>query len=361
MSRVRLAEDLGRIACALAWSWICAVTISSSAPVARDELVEAAPHRRRRADDRAGQRVVQHRRARAGRAGVSMSSTGGGSGPGRPRRRLTKACCSEVNRRRASASVSAANDVDAEHHIGLAEPRRRAEAARGRSRSPASAAPARSARRRRRAGRASPRAARRRGWSRGSRPAPSAPRRARRARAGRGSPAEIAHQLDDVPREVVGVAGEVAAQRARGRPGRCPARGRGRGRCGPGSSAASVPNCSAITSGAWFGSMMPPAPTRIVEVPPATWRDDAPRSRRWRCRACCGARPASSGGSPGLRRGARGRRSCASAWAASLPSGMGERSRTESAVMRGILACLARRPTAFRSPPPFHAFRPALA
>ena len=39
----------------------------------------------------------------------------------------------------------------------------------------------------------------------------------------------------------------------------------------PGYSAASVPNCSAMTSGAWLGSMMPPAPTRIVVVPPATW------------------------------------------------------------------------------------------
>ena len=32
----------------------------------------------------------------------------------------------------------------------------------------------------------------------------------------------------------------------------------------------SVPNCSAMTSGEWFGSMMPPAPTRIVDVRPAT-------------------------------------------------------------------------------------------
>ena len=39
----------------------------------------------------------------------------------------------------------------------------------------------------------------------------------------------------------------------------------------PGNSDSSVPNCSAITSGAWFGSMMPPAPTRMVEVPAATW------------------------------------------------------------------------------------------
>ena len=38
----------------------------------------------------------------------------------------------------------------------------------------------------------------------------------------------------------------------------------------PGYSVASVPNCSAITSGAWFGSMMPPAPTRIVVVAAAT-------------------------------------------------------------------------------------------
>ena len=39
----------------------------------------------------------------------------------------------------------------------------------------------------------------------------------------------------------------------------------------PGYSDASVPNCSAITSGAWFGSMTPPEPTRIVFVPPAMW------------------------------------------------------------------------------------------
>ena len=34
----------------------------------------------------------------------------------------------------------------------------------------------------------------------------------------------------------------------------------------PGCSASSVPNCSAITSGEWFGSMIPPAPTRIGAV-----------------------------------------------------------------------------------------------
>jgi hypothetical protein len=31
-----------------------------------------------------------------------------------------------------------------------------------------------------------------------------------------------------------------------------------------------VPNCSATTSGAWFGSITPPAPTRMRRVPKAT-------------------------------------------------------------------------------------------
>ena len=34
----------------------------------------------------------------------------------------------------------------------------------------------------------------------------------------------------------------------------------------PGKSASSVPNCSAMMIGAWFGSMIPPAPTRMVFV-----------------------------------------------------------------------------------------------
>ena len=34
----------------------------------------------------------------------------------------------------------------------------------------------------------------------------------------------------------------------------------------PGNSASSVPNCSAIVSGAWLGSMIPPAPTRMCVV-----------------------------------------------------------------------------------------------
>ena len=32
-----------------------------------------------------------------------------------------------------------------------------------------------------------------------------------------------------------------------------------------------MPNCSATTSGAWFGSITPPEPTRIVVVAAAMW------------------------------------------------------------------------------------------
>jgi hypothetical protein len=39
----------------------------------------------------------------------------------------------------------------------------------------------------------------------------------------------------------------------------------------PGCRVASVPNCSAMTSGAWLGSMIPPAPRRIEVVWVATW------------------------------------------------------------------------------------------
>ena len=38
----------------------------------------------------------------------------------------------------------------------------------------------------------------------------------------------------------------------------------------PGCSVARVPNCSAMTSGEWFGSMTPPEPSRMVEVLAAT-------------------------------------------------------------------------------------------
>ena len=39
----------------------------------------------------------------------------------------------------------------------------------------------------------------------------------------------------------------------------------------PGCSASSIPNCSAITSDEWFGSITPPEPRRIVLVPAARW------------------------------------------------------------------------------------------
>ena len=39
----------------------------------------------------------------------------------------------------------------------------------------------------------------------------------------------------------------------------------------PGCRVARVPNCSAMVSGVWLGSMIPPEPSRIVEVWAATW------------------------------------------------------------------------------------------
>ena len=39
----------------------------------------------------------------------------------------------------------------------------------------------------------------------------------------------------------------------------------------PGYIASSVPNCSAIVSGEWLGSITPPAPSRIVRVCAPTW------------------------------------------------------------------------------------------
>ena len=39
----------------------------------------------------------------------------------------------------------------------------------------------------------------------------------------------------------------------------------------PGCRASSVPNCSAMTNGAWLGSMTPPEPSRSVEVAAARW------------------------------------------------------------------------------------------
>ncbi len=39
----------------------------------------------------------------------------------------------------------------------------------------------------------------------------------------------------------------------------------------PGCSASSMANCSAMTSGAWLGSMTPPDPTWMLDVDAATW------------------------------------------------------------------------------------------
>ena len=138
-------------------------------------------------------------------AALHSPSTGGGSGPGWPRRRSTNACCSEVNSRRASVVGVGREHVDAQHDVGPLELRRRPEAARGRSSSACiSCSRARSARRTRTAAPATRRAARRTGSSRGSRSARRAPRRAPPARAGPARRAEVASSSTHVLRELVG-------------------------------------------------------------------------------------------------------------------------------------------------------------
>ena len=81
---------------------------------------------------------------------------------------------------------------------------------------------------------------------------------------------EIADQLDHVLRETVDAGLEVAAQRARRR--HVGARRAAEAEIdAAGMQCGQRAECSAMTSGAWLGSMTPPAPTRIVDVPAATW------------------------------------------------------------------------------------------
>ena len=83
-----------------------------------------------------------------------------------------------------------------------------------------------------------------------------------------GRVAEIALELEHVLGEALD-RHRVSAQRApRGlvAPRRTPSPRSMRSGC----SSASVPNCSAIVSGEWFGNMMPPAPRRMRSVCAAT-------------------------------------------------------------------------------------------
>ena len=209
------------------------MTISSSAPVRRDEGVEAAaapsPARRRRrrtAPGRASRLAIgssvalvalDRRRQLAGPAGAQVDEGLLQRGEQKPR---------------LGVGVGG-EDVEAEHHVGLGELLRGLEARAvdvdrvlhlGRREVRGEGVGQAEHGGELRADRCS---------SRGSRPARPGPRRARRARAGRARPAGNSPSARRRP------AGNCrrrhrgcGAARARS-PCRCPARGRGRGRCGP--------------------------------------------------------------------------------------------------------------------------------
>ena len=93
-----------------------------------------------------------------------------------------------------------------------------------------------------------------------------------------------------------------------------------------------------MTSGAWFGSMIPPAPTRIVDVPPAMWpMTTAVAALAIPGMLWCSATQYRRYPSASARR-ARSRELRIES-AGLPPSVMGERSRTESAVT-GETGCM---------------------
>ena len=105
-----------------AWSWICAVIISSSAPV-------RSANRSSPARTVAGEPTTAHAsassasRAPAATSRLDSRSTGGGSGPGVPRRRLTNCLLLRGEQQGGFVVGLGGEDVDAGHHVRLLERR----------------------------------------------------------------------------------------------------------------------------------------------------------------------------------------------------------------------------------------------
>ena len=238
-------------------------TINSSAPVISDDLRRfcahalgpAHHHQRHALRDRAGVRPATR--------SLSMSSTGGGRGA-RLLRDDAEEALVHAGREEFRALVRIGGERgNADHHVGLVELRRRLELARDRSRALPGDRRARSATRTRTGARSPRRNARSTCSSRGSRSARRCPRRespsppgpAARARGTTCSSATCSSNSSPrigSRRSARMVSWSVPGARPRPRSMR------------PGCSDSSVPICSATTSGAWFGSMMPPEPMRIV-------------------------------------------------------------------------------------------------
>jgi len=157
------------------WSKIWLVIITSSAPVRPKKAASSRRTVSGRSHDRAGERLVEHGARRPGPAGRPCRPAAAAAGRGGRVRRLTKACWTELKRRQASRSVSAAAMVTPAITWGLsswAEGRNRLG---GRLPAPGRARPGKSGEAKANGRPSKRRAARRRGSSRGSRPAPASP------------------------------------------------------------------------------------------------------------------------------------------------------------------------------------------
>ena len=294
-----------------AWSWMWPSTISSSALVR--SMKAARPARTLSGPPTKEQDSACSSCARStGATKLSKSAIGGGRRPGRPRRRLTKLCCSEVNRRSASRVGVGRDHVDADHGVGTRPVPPTARTGCDRAPAPASSPPARNARRRRRAGRACAASCALNRLEPSSQigtvsPAPGTARIRWPGDGGREIGAAVPPRLRGSGRRSV-VHGRGAARGPSAC--RCPARGRGRDRCGPETSDSSVPNCSAITSGAWFGSMIAARADADALGAAGDMRDDHRGRRAGDARHVVMLRQPDSAGSPSARRAARDRPCC---------------------------------------------------
>ena len=303
--------------------------MSSSAAVSVDERLQPGAHRLRRADDRVAEHVGRLGELRRRQQAVDAPRRRERRGPAAAR--SANACCSDVNSRCASSSVSAATTLRPEHRVRALQLRRglerlavdlqRREQVVGREvrgervRQPEE-------RRQLRAEQCS---------SRGSRAAPARRRPAPHGSAGPAARARGTPAAPDVLRERLG-GRRIAPQR----PLRAAVGARR-----PAQAEVDAARIQRLERPELLGDHH----RRVVGQHDAARADadrrgaagqvaDDDRGRRARdARACCGARPPRTGGSPAARRGGRGRGCGAARRRGVDPSVTGTRSRTLRRIM----------------------------